>query len=151
MVGLLKRLGGAALVGMMILTCVDVTLRAINLPLFGAVEIVSFMATILLACAMPLTDVEHGHVGVDMLVRKLPPRAQLAVDCCTGFLSAAIFGVVCWQMFLYARSMRASGEVSMSVGLPSYIIVYVVAVAFGALCLVIATGLVDNLRKVVRS
>ena len=151
MVGVLKRLGGAALVGMMILTCVDVTLRTINMPLFGAVEIVSLMATVLLACAMPLTDLERGHVGVDMLVRKLPPRAQRVVDCFTGLLSAAIFGLVCWQMFLYARSMRASGEVSMSVGLPSFIIVYLVAVAFGALCLVIITDLVDNLRKVVRS
>ncbi|MCB2187620.1 MAG: TRAP transporter small permease [Deltaproteobacteria bacterium] len=151
MVGLLKRLGGAALVGMMALTCVDVIMRGVNFPLFGAVEIVSLLATVVLACAMPLTHLEHGHVGVDMLVRKFPPRVQLLVDCFTGVLSAAIFGLVCWQMFLYAGTLRRSGEVSMSVGLPSYLIVYVVAVAFGALFLVILTELVDNLRKVVRS
>lgn len=147
----LKRLGGAALVGMMLLTCVDVTLRFINYPLFGAVEMVSFMATVLLACAMPITHLEHGHVGVDLMVRKFKPRTQAAVDAITGLLSAGTLGVVSWQSFIYAMDMKSSGEVSMSTGMPNYIIVYVVAVAFGVLFLVIMGELLDNLRKVMHS
>jgi len=137
LVGWIKRLGGAALVGMMVLTCVDVTTRALGRPIFGAVEIVSFMATIVLACAMPMTHVEKGHVGVDLVVRKLPNKSQLWIDLVTGLVSAALFGVVSWQMFDYALTMAGSGEVSMSLELPTHFIIFVVALAFGVLCLVI--------------
>ncbi|RJX34868.1 MAG: TRAP transporter small permease [Desulfarculus sp.] len=151
LVGVLKRLGGAALVGMMVVTCVDVIFRYFGRPIFGAVEIVSFMATILLACAMPLTDREKGHVGVDLFVRRLPPRAQHLVDSVTGALSTFLFALVAWQMFLYARAMKASGEVSMSLEFPSYLLVYVVAVAFAVLSLVILSELIQNLGKLRRS
>jgi TRAP-type C4-dicarboxylate transport system permease small subunit len=133
----IKRLGGASLVGMMVLTCFDVTTRALGRPIFGAVEIVSFMATIVLACAMPMTHVEKGHVGVDLLIRKLPERSQHWVDLATAVVSAALFGLVSWQMFNYALTMADSGEVSMSLELPTHYIIFVVALAFAVLSLVI--------------
>ncbi|MEW5912142.1 MAG: TRAP transporter small permease [Thermodesulfobacteriota bacterium] len=151
LVGLLKRLGGVALVGMMVITCVDVIFRYFGKPIFGAVEMVSFMATILLACAMPMTDREKGHVGVDLLVRRLPQRTQHLVDAVTGVMSMLLFAIVSWQMFLYARTMKDSGEVSMSLEFPNYILVYVVAVAFAVLSLVILTEVIQNLSKARRS
>lgn len=151
LVVLLKRLGGAALVGMMILTCIDVVTRYFGYPIFGMVEIVSFLATILLACAMPLTHVEKGHVGVDLLVRRLPTRSQTVIDAITSLLGAVLFGIVSWQMFLYGGTIKRSGEVSMSLEFPTYVFVYVVAVAFAALSLVILVEFLENTRKAVRS
>lgn len=145
----LRGLGGIALVGMMMLTCFDVVFRAFGKPIFGAVEIVSFLATILLACAMPQTHQENGHVGVDLLVRKLSPKTQSIVDSVTNVTSALLFGLVCWRMFRYAGTMKASGEVSMTLEFPAYILVYVVAVAFGVLALVIATGAVYKIKEAV--
>lgn len=150
LVSLLKRIGGAALVGMVVMTCFDVVTRYFGHPIFGAVEIVSFMATILLACAMPLTEVEKGHVGVDLFVRKLSPRAQAITDALTGLVSTLLFAVVSWRMFLYAATIRKSGEVSMSLQWPTHIFVYLVAVAFAVLSLVILSQFLDNARKAIR-
>jgi len=150
LVALLKRIGGAALVGMVVMTCFDVVTRYFGHPIFGAVEIVSFMATILLACAMPLTEVEKGHVGVDLFVRKLSPRAQAITDAVTGLISTLLFAVVSWRMFLYAATIRKSGEVSMSLQWPTHVFVYLVAVAFAVLSLVILSQFLDNARKVIR-
>jgi len=150
LVSLLKRIGGAALVGMVVMTCFDVVTRYFGHPIFGAVEIVSFMATILLACAMPLTEVEKGHVGVDLFVRKLSPRAQAITDAVTGLISTLLFAVVSWRMFLYAATIRKSGEVSMSLQWPTHVFVYLVAVAFAVLSLVILSQFLDNARKVIR-
>lgn len=136
---------------MMLLTCFDVITRYFGVPIFGAVEVVSFMAIILLACAMPLTHIEKGHVGVDLLVRRLSPRVQAIIDSITGLLSTVLFALVSWQMFIYAVTMKRSGEVSMSLQFPTYILVYVTAVAFAVLSLVILTELVDNIRKAVNS
>jgi len=150
LVALLKRIGGAALVGMVVMTCFDVVTRYFGHPIFGAVEIVSFMATILLACAMPLTEVEKGHVGVDLFVRKLSPRAQAITDAVTGLISTLLFAVVSWRMFLYAATIRKSGEVSMSLQWPTHVFVYLVAVAFAVLSLVILSQFLDNARKAIR-
>lgn len=150
LIDLLRRVGGTALVAMMVITCFDVVFRYFDHPIFGAVEIVSFMATIVLACAMPLTDVENGHVGVDLFVRKLSPRTQAIVDSITALLSTVLFGLVAWQMFLYGNTMKRSGEVSMSLEFPSYILVYLVAVAFTVLSLVIFTNFLRNLLLIGR-
>ncbi len=151
LVGLLKRIGGVCLVGMMVVTCVDVIFRAMGKPIFGAVEIVSFMATLVLACAMPQTHVEKGHVGVDLVVRKLGPRTQAITDAITGLLATVVFALVCWQMLLYALTMRRTGEVSMSLEFPTYYLVFVLAVAFGVLSLVIFIDVVKNVRNAVAS
>ncbi|MCF8032541.1 MAG: TRAP transporter small permease [Desulfarculaceae bacterium] len=147
LINLLKRVGGAALVGMMVITCVDVIFRAFNRPIFGAVEIVSFMATIVLACAMPMTDHEHGHVGVDLFVRKFTPRVQAIYSGVGNLFAGTLFGLVCWQMVLYGNTVKQSGEVSMSLQFPDYILIYLVAVAFGVLSLVIFTDSVNYLKK----
>jgi TRAP-type C4-dicarboxylate transport system permease small subunit len=148
LVWVVKRIGGAALVGMMLVTCVDVIFRAFGRPIFGAVEIVSFMATIVLACAMPQTEREKGHVGVDLFIRKASLRTQAVVDACTSLASTILFGLVAWQMFLYGNNMKKTGEVSMSLQFPDYYLVYLVAVAFTVLSLVILVQFLGCLRKI---
>jgi TRAP-type C4-dicarboxylate transport system permease small subunit len=150
LVDIVKHIGGAALVLMMLVTTADVITRYFGHPIFGAVEIVSFMATILLACAMPMTHMEKGHVGVDLLVRLMPKRHQVLMDTITGFLSVILFALVCWQMILYGGTIKQAGQVSMSLEFPSYVFVYVVGVAFGVLCIAIFTEFLNNLRNLFR-
>ena len=150
LIDVVKLLGGVALVGMMALTTADVIFRYFGHPIFGAVEIVTFLATILLACAMPMTHAEKGHVGVDLVVRLLSRRGQAVNDAITGLLAFILFVLVCWQCTLYAQTMKKTGEVSMSLEFPNYIFVYVVAVAFGVLCLVIFVELMNNIQTILR-
>jgi hypothetical protein len=51
-------------------------------------------------------------------------------------------------MFLYAASMKKTGEVSMSLEFPAYYLVYLVAVAFSVLSLVILVEFLSCLRKI---
>jgi TRAP-type C4-dicarboxylate transport system permease small subunit len=90
-------------------------------------------------------------VGVDLVVRRLSPRSQALIDAATNLVSAILFALVSWQMFLYGAALAKSGEVSMSLEFPTYILVYLVAVAFGVLSLVIASDFLRHLRKVVQS
>jgi len=101
-----------------------------------------------MACAMPYTHAVGGHVGVDLLIRRLSPRWQGRVDAVTSFLALGLFAIVAWRMFLYAESLKRSGEVSMTLELPSYLLVYGVSVAFVILSLVVLQQFIMSLQKV---
>lgn len=127
----LKLIGGVALTSMMLLTVVDVIGRFFKHPIFGSVELIGFLATIIVAAALPYTYKVEGHVGVEIVVRLLSKRAQLCIDIFTRSLSLILFSLITWQMFLYARDIHETGEVSMNLEFPIYYIVYLLA--FGML------------------
>ncbi len=144
---MLKRIGAVCLVVMTGLTCADVVGRFFRHPIFGAVEIVGFMATLSVAMAMPYTHKEKGHIGVEILVRVFSKRTQRLIDIATGFLSLALFTLVTWRMAVYARTMQKSGEVSMNLELPEYLIIYAVAFCFVIFTLIIVRDIVQNIQR----
>lgn len=142
----LKVLGAVCLAGMCLLTCVDVVGRFFKHPVFGAVELVGFMGVLVVALAMPFTHETNGHIGVELLVRRMSKKNQARLDICTGLLSLALFAVAAWRMLVYGIGMKRSGEVSMNLQLPEYIVIYAVAFCFMVLALVILKGLVNRVN-----
>ncbi|MBW2655128.1 MAG: TRAP transporter small permease [Deltaproteobacteria bacterium] len=128
---LLKIIGAVAITAMMVLTVVDVIGRFFKYPIFGSVELIGFLATIIVAAALPYTYKVDGHVGVEILVRLLSKKTQLIIDLFTRTFSLILFSLVTWQMFLYAKDIHKTGEVSMNLEFPIYYIIYLLA--FGLL------------------
>jgi TRAP-type C4-dicarboxylate transport system permease small subunit len=127
--GILKLIGAVALTAMMMLTVVDVIGRFFKSPIFGSVELVGFLATIVVAAALPYTYRMDGHVGVEIMVRLLPDKTQIWIDILTRTLSLVLFILITWQMFLYAEDIQHTGEVSMNLQFPIYYIVYLLSFA----------------------
>jgi TRAP-type C4-dicarboxylate transport system permease small subunit len=122
------KIGGAAcLVGMSLLTCIDVVGRFFRHPILGSVELVGFMATLSVAMALPYTHQVKAHIGVEILVRLFSERIQILIDLCTNILSFLLFAIITWRMTVYARTIQASGERSINLKLPEYFIMYAVA------------------------
>ena len=142
----LKMLGAACLVGMMFLTCIDVIGRLMGHPIFGSVELVSFMATMAVAMALPYTHQAKGHIGVEMLWQVFSEKTRAIVDLCTGFLSLGLFILVTWRMTLYAHTIQKSGEVSMNLELPEHFIVYAVAFCFVIFTLIILQNILKTIK-----
>ena len=143
----MKVIGAACLVGMTLLTCVDVVGRAFGHPIFGSVEIVGFMATLAVVMAMPYTHQVQGHIGVEILVRLFSKRTQTIIEICTGIASLVLFAIITWRMSVYARTMQESGEVSMNLELPEHFIIYVTAICLLVFTLIILKDIIDNIRK----
>ncbi len=150
LIKLLRIIGGVCLVGMMGLTCLDVLLRKMGHPIFGSLDIVGFMALIVLAGAMPYTHQQKGHVGVSLLVQRLSPRKQAIVDAVTSLVSLVLFALVSWQMWLYAKELYIKGDVSMAIQWPKYPFIYIVSVCFAVLCLTILVDFLQLVRKAVK-
>jgi len=143
----MKAVGAFCLVVMMFLTCADVVGRFFGHPIFGSVEIVGFMAAISVAMALPYTHQARGHIGVEIVVRLFSDRTRKIIELTTNSLALLLFAVVTWRMALYTRTMKASGEVSMNLEIPAYLIIAVVAFCFLVFTLVIVQDLVQALRK----
>lgn len=127
---ILKVCGAACIMGMTLLTCVDVVGRKLGHPVFGSVELVGFMATLAAAMALPYTHQMKGHIGVEVLVQNLSARTQAIIELCVNIFALIFFCLVTWRMALYAATIRDSGQVSISLRFPEHVIIYLVAFCF---------------------
>jgi TRAP-type C4-dicarboxylate transport system permease small subunit len=144
---LLKVISAVSLASMMFLTFVDVVGRKFGHPVFGSVEIVGFLAMLTIAGALPYTHKIDGHVGVEILVRLLPEKSQTAITIFTQFLSFILFSLATWQMYLYAMDTHHSGEVSMNLGFPVYLLMYAVSFGLFIFSLTILQSIINNIIK----
>ncbi|KJR97757.1 MAG: hypothetical protein VR65_22220 [Desulfobulbaceae bacterium BRH_c16a] len=143
----LKMIGAFCLFGMAALTCVDVIGRFFKHPIFGSVELVSFLGVIAIATTLSFTHEHKGHIGVELFVRKLSSRTRNIIDLCTGSITLALFAVVTWRMFDYSLKMKSSGELSMNLKLPEYIIIFLLACCFFIYCGTILSSIFQTLAK----
>jgi len=135
---IMRVIAAACLVGMAAMTGADVFLRgAFNSPIFGCEEIVAILGVIAVGFALPYAHYQKSHIGVEILVRRLPKRVRDGLGLVTNMATLALVSVITWSMFLYAGTLAKSGEVSMNLELPEYYVVYVLSFGFFvyALCL----------------
>ena len=128
--GMLRKIGGLLLLGMMLLTVADIVGGFFGAPILGAEELTALMASVLLAFALTTSLLDNAHVGVDLLYLKMPSRAKKINDVFISFVSLALFSFIGWQCFLYAQELRGVGEVSMTLQFPTYLLIYGIAFAF---------------------
>jgi len=143
----MKIMGAVFMMGMVALTCVDVIGRFYGHPIFGSIELVIFMATLSVAVALPYTHLVRAHIGVEILVRLFSRRVQTILDIFTGCLSMGLFALVTWRMAVYANTIRKSGEVSMSLEFPEYVLIYFVSFCFLIFFLLIIRDILENIAK----
>jgi len=139
---------GGAIVLMMLLTCADVVLRFFRMPIPGTYELVCFLGAVAVAFAMAHTSNEKGHVAVSLVVRLLPNRVQGVVEVLTNAFVLILFILIAWRSALYADTLRASGEVSLTLKMPFYPFVYGIAFSAAAVCLVKITDIYKSFLKV---
>lgn len=143
----MKLIGAGLLVIMMALTCVDVVGRLFRHPVFGSIELMSLMGAITVAMALPYTHSVKGHIGVEIVMDKLPRKLRRIIELVTGLLTLILFGIVTWKMLEYAFKMRESGEVSMNLELPEYLIIGLVGIGFVMFTLTIVKGIAETLGE----
>jgi len=146
--GRMYLVAGAAIIAMMLLTCVDVVLRYFRRPIPGTYELVCFLGAVSVAFAMAHTYVERSHVAVSLVVNYFPKRIQSLIDTITGSFSFAFFALIAWNSALYANNLRVTGEVSLTLELPFYPFVYGVGFSAAVVCLILLADLIGSLGRV---
>jgi TRAP-type C4-dicarboxylate transport system permease small subunit len=120
---------GVSLVFLMLLTLIDVVLRACGTPIPGTYELVGYAGGLAIGLAMPVTSWRRGHVYVDTFLAWLPRAVRTAVHIGTRLVGAGLFAVLAWNLVCFGLDLRASGEVSLTLELKYYPVAFGLATA----------------------
>lgn len=142
--GKMMFIGAILLLAMVALTLCDVIGRMFGHPVFGAYELMSFAAALIAAAALPDTHFEKRHIGVELITSKLKRKHRLMLELITNLFALIICIITGWQIFGLAKKVRASGEVSMNLGAPEYVVIALVGAGFALLVVAIAITLVNT-------
>jgi TRAP-type C4-dicarboxylate transport system permease small subunit len=142
-IGSVMRVAGCVcLLGMALVTVADISGRLGKSPIFGSEEVVSFLAVLALGLSLPYAHTYRSHIGVEVFVQLLSTRVRRRLKLFREVLSVAFFALVTAMMALYAHDKQLSGEVSMNLGLPEYLLIYVLAGCFAVTTLTMFADLV---------
>ncbi len=142
----MRAISGVMLVAMMIVTCLDVAGNAFGHPMLGSEEIVSLMAALLIAFMLPAAHQERAHIGVDLLYTRFSPNVKRINDGILCIIRIGFFLLVSWECVKYGLQLKEIGQVSATLELPTYYILYAIALGCFGLCLVIVSEFVDIVR-----
>jgi TRAP-type C4-dicarboxylate transport system permease small subunit len=140
-------LAGGFLVAMILLTCTNIVLRLVWVPIRGTYELMGYGGGIVTAFALGYTQLKRGHVAVDILVLRFSKRIQNILHGVNDLICMIFFAVVAWQIAKYATTLWRTGEVTETLQIIYYPFTYGVAVGCAALSLVFLT---DFLKCVVQ-
>ena len=141
--------GLLALVVLALVTVIDVIGRYVfNRPLLGALELSELMMVFLAFGCFAYTELQNGHVEVDVFVNRFPPKARAACESFAAVLSTGLWGLIAWRTAMQAQKVRVASEVTSNLLLPVYPFLWVAAVGSAAFALTLLIRTVKALRRV---
>src|SRR5262249_56391702 len=100
-------------------TVVDVAGRYLfNRPLPGSLELSELLMVFLVFGAFAVTELRGGHVDIDVVVLRLPPRLRALSESLAAVLSMGFWGAVAWRTAVHAANVGAAGETTPNLGVP---------------------------------
>ncbi len=151
LVKLMTLVACAALAAMILITCGDVVLRALRIPVKGAYDLIRICGAVTVACAVPLTTALKGHVAIEYFFHKLNRRGRVVVDSLMRSIMLIGFAVLTWASFNYGLQFLRNREVSDTVEIPLCWVPWVMSIAFAVTALVVLFHLLYPGRELVHS
>ncbi len=131
---------GLALVGIMLLTSLDVIMRYFGNPIPGAYDMVSLTAAFVIGFAVPRTAWDRTHVTVDILVDRFP-ETKSAFHVITRILALCFFMILAWYLIKLGLSFSKAGESTLTLALPLYPVALVLGICSVVQCIVLVADL----------
>ena len=136
-------MGASILVLMMLLVCSNVVARLFGYPIKGTFEIVGFQEALVIGFGIGYTQRQKAHVAIGVVVLRLRKRTQAIIGTITSFVSMGIIALISWQCALLATGYWEAGQLSSTLLIPFFPMIY--GVAFG--CLALALVLLLDFQK----
>ena len=98
-------------------------------PLGGLVDMVMMIFGLTCALSFCYTEKEKGHVRMDLLLQKLPRVGKIILHSVTGIIAIFVLIFIMTSMYQYAAKTLAAGNITMTVAIPYFPFVAVLAVS----------------------
>jgi TRAP-type C4-dicarboxylate transport system permease small subunit len=140
-------IAGLFLIAMIFLTCANVFLRIVWVPVSGTFELMGYFGAVLTAFALGYTQTKKGHIAVDIVVLGFSKKTQKILNGVNNVICMAFFAVVAWQIAKYAGTLWKTGEVTETLQIIYYPFTYGVAFGCAVLSLVFLTDFLKILAQ----
>jgi TRAP-type C4-dicarboxylate transport system permease small subunit len=140
-------LAGITLTVIMLITVSDVLLRSFGKPIVGIFELVALFGAVVIGFSIPFTSWVRGHIYVDFFILKFPLKIRKSVHIATRSLGVGLFLLIGWNLAQMGFDLSRSGEVSPTLQMPFYPIVYGIGMVCGIQALVLFGDIVKVFRE----
>ena len=134
--------GGICLVAMIALTSANILVRFFWIPIRGTYELMGFLGALVTSFALGYTQLQKGHIAVDILINSFPRRTKRILEAINGVAIMAFFSVMALQISKKAWILRSTGEVTETLRIPYYPVTFGVALGCGFLAMVFLGDLI---------
>jgi len=141
----LIRLAGCFLGAMILMTCANIFLRIVWVPIRGTYELMGYFGAVATAFAIGYTQMKRGHIAVDIMVTRFSGKTRRFLDGVNHLLCMAFFAVVAYKVAGYGSTLWRTGEITETLRIIYYPFVYCVAIGCLTLSLVFAVDLLKAL------
>ena len=141
----LLRIAAVLLGAMILLTCANIFLRLVWLPVRGTFELMGYGGAVITAFALGYTQWKRGHIAVDILVLAFSEKTRRILNGINCFVLTIFFALVTWQVAKYATILLVTGEITETLRIIYYPFTYAVALGCAALSLVFLSELLRSL------
>ena len=125
----LARCGAVALTLMMLLTFCDVVGRAFGHPIVFTVEATELAMGLVVYLGIGMTTFMRGHIAVDIVVIRLPPRVRAGVDVVTLAICIVLTVLICWQLWIRAGTTFEKNDLTQIMEWQVWPVAYIMAAA----------------------
>ncbi|NLV97457.1 MAG: TRAP transporter small permease [Desulfovibrionales bacterium] len=142
------RVGGClCLLAMALVTVADISGRMYHHPIFGSEEVVAFLAVLALGMTLPYAHAHRSHIGVEIFVQLLPSTIRRRLKFFRDILSIGFFVLATIMLAIYGHDKHLSGELSLNLALPEYVLIYVLAGCFAVVTMVMIIDFILFVRN----
>ena len=146
----LNLVGAGVLVIMMVLTVVNILVRPVFRSILGVPELVSYGFVIVVCFGLAYTAIIRGHVSVELIVSRFPPRVQAVIESITCLISIGVFVIIAWQSAVYGWAQWLIGEYAPILEFPLMPFRFILVFGVAVLCLALLLNLLKSLSQVVK-
>ena len=141
--------GVVILLGMMMMTVVDVIMRYFfRRPIIGSEEISTLLMVCVVFLGIAWCALKDGHISVDIITGKLSKRGRAFLNGFDNILTFALALIIAWRTFLEAMSVKKMDVNSPLLSIPRYPFIFVTAFGFLLLFFAALILFIRNVKSV---
>jgi len=140
--------GSAIILGVLfLLTATDVILRYLfNCPMSGVYELTGYLLLAIICLSIAYLQGKRGHIALEFLVSRLPPKPRLALDIFALHIGLMLFAALAYRSWLAAWTSWMMKEFSPGIAaFPMYPFRFLVPLGAGLMCLRLVMDIVHQL------
>ncbi len=129
------RAGCAVLFATMLIAVANMALRPVGFPITGSFELMGMGCAITAALGLSMAQAEKSHIAVNILFRCFPQGLRKFLSTTGSIMCALLFSAAAWRLFQTGLTQLKTGEVSETLRIPFYPVIWVVATGFASLAM----------------